>query len=177
MSPPVMVMLQYLTESAKANQTGPIVCQWCNNRHNFIKYGKYKRYSPDENELIGIQRYLCKHDKCRRTFSILPHPFLRICRFSLCMFNVLLQLVEGARTKAQMARHFGISWLRASRAMEKARRVMEWIEQDLRLDPIWAPSPCLNPSRCWTDFIRMFAAKFYPRRYGYSPPTQNEYLL
>ena len=88
-----------LNEIAKKNQTGPTACHWCNNQDNIIKYGKYKRYDFTGEELIDIQRYLCKHDQCRRTFSILPHPFLRFTRFPLCLLSVLLQLLDH-RTKA-----------------------------------------------------------------------------
>jgi transposase-like protein len=69
-----------LNEIAKENQTGPTACHWCNNQDNIIKYGKYSRYDFTGDGLIDIQRYLCKHDQCRRTFSILPHPFLRYTR-------------------------------------------------------------------------------------------------
>ena len=94
MSPTLLRIVLYLIEAAKENQTGPVVCHWCNNRVNIIKYGKYQRYGFTSDEMIDIQRYLCKHDQCRRTFSILPHPFLRISRFSLCLFNELLRLVD-----------------------------------------------------------------------------------
>ena len=56
-------------------------------------------------ELIDIQRYLCKHDHCRRTFSILPHPFLRISRFSLCLFHELLH----AGVAHEIGVHVGLS--------------------------------------------------------------------
>jgi len=110
MSPTLMSILLYLTESAKENQTGPVVCYWCNNRVNIIKHGKYKRYDFSGDELIDIQRYLCKHDQCRRTFSILPHPFLRISRFSLCLFNELLRLCDEHTTIAEIARRFAVNW-------------------------------------------------------------------
>ncbi len=82
MSPTLLSIVLYLIDAAKQNQTGPVVCCWCNNQDNLIKPGKDQRYGFTSDELIDIQRYLCKHDHCRRTFSILPHPFLRISRFS-----------------------------------------------------------------------------------------------
>jgi transposase-like protein len=61
MPQPLLSILLYLNHAAKQNQTGPVVCHWCNNRFNLIKYGKYKRYGFSGQELIDIQRYLCKH--------------------------------------------------------------------------------------------------------------------
>jgi hypothetical protein len=58
MSPTFLSIVLYLTEAAKENQTGPVVCCWCNNRVNIIKYGKYLRYGFTSDELIDIQRYL-----------------------------------------------------------------------------------------------------------------------
>ena len=110
MSPTLLSIVLYLIDAAKENQTGPVVCYWCNNRVNIIKYGKYQRYGFTSDELIDIQRYLCKHDQCRRTFSILPHPFLRISRFSLCLFNELLRLCDEHTPIAEIARCFAVSW-------------------------------------------------------------------
>ena len=166
MSPTLMSILLYLTESAKENQTGPVVCHWCNNRVNIIKHGKYQRYDFSGDDLIDIQRYLCKHDQCRRTFSILPHPFLRISRFSLCMFKELLRLVDEHLQIAEIARRFAVSWPTIPRALEMARCIVTWIRQEAKTQPPWAPHPCMHPCQCWSEFIRMFAAKFYPKRYA-----------
>ena len=172
---PLLSILLYLNQAAKQNQTGPVVCCWCNNRINIIKYGKYQRYGFADQELIDIQRYLCKHDQCRRTFSILPHPFLRITRFSLCMFNALMQLLDQQHCVAQIERRFGLSRSVITLAIEKGRRIMHWLDQEIKTEPVWAPVPCIDPARCWSEFIRMFAAKFYPKRYAIGRPTEYEY--
>lgn len=166
MSPTLMSILLYLSESAKENHTGPVVCHWCNNGVNIIKYGKYQRYGFAGEDLIDIQRYLCKHDQCRRTFSILPHPFLRISRFSLCMFNELLRLCDGHMGIAEIARRFAVSWPTIPRGIEMARRIVSWIRQEAKTQPPWTPHPCMHPLRSWSEFMRMFAAKFYPKRYA-----------
>lgn len=171
MSPPISTIIKYLLELVEDKTTGPVVCFWCN-QSNFIKYGTYPRYGFTTDELIRIQRYLCKMDQCQRTFSILPHPFLRITRFSLCMFKLLLELFEQHLRIAEIARSFGLSWQTIARAIQTAIDVVSWIRQEAFADPIWAPSPCLHPHRCWSAFIRMFAAKFYPKRYGKMPPTE-----
>ena len=44
MSPTLLSIVLYLIDAAKENQSGPVVCYWCNNRVNIIKYGKYQRY-------------------------------------------------------------------------------------------------------------------------------------
>lgn len=176
MSHPLLSILLYLTEAAKENQTGPVVCHWCNNRVNIIKYGKYQRYGFAGNERIDIQRYLCKHDQCRRTFSILPHPFLRITRFSLCMFNALIKLLDQQHSAAQIARSLDLSWSTIVLAIEKGRSIMHWLAQEAKTEPVWAPTPCINPSRTWSEFIRMFAMKFYPKRYATAGPTEYQYV-
>lgn len=176
MPQPLLSILLYLSQAAKKNQTGTVFCHWCNNRINFIKYGKYQRYDFTGDELIAIQRYLCKHDQCRRTFSILPHPFLRITRFSLCMFNALMQLFDQQLTVAQIERRFGQSRRVITAAIEKGLTIMRWLDQEIPTEPIWAPGPCMDPPCYWSEFVRMFAAKFYPQRYGATPPTEFENL-
>jgi hypothetical protein len=47
-----------------------------------------------------------------------------------------------------------------------AHRIVTFIRQEAKTQPAWAPCPCLDPWRCWSEFIRMFAAKFYPERYA-----------
>lgn len=165
MSPTLLTILLYLDEAAKEKETGPVACHWCNNQSNIIKYGKYQRYAFNGNEQTDIQRYLCKHDRCRRTFSILPHPFLRISRFSLCLFNELLRLADQGMSIAKLHRYFGIPWPTVQRAIKTGRKVLSWIRQEAKADPPWKPTPCMQPSRCWSLFIRMFAAQFYPKRY------------
>lgn len=174
--PPISIFLVHLAEIAKEKQTGPVACCWCNNQSNFIKHGRYQRYSFTDGNLEDIQRYLCKHDKCRRTFSIPPHPFLRITRFSLCMFNELITLFLRRLCIAAIARKFFISWATAKRLHQKGQAIMAWIQQEMKAEPVWYPSPCLSHTTQWSNFVRMFAIKFYPKRYANLPPTENEYL-
>jgi hypothetical protein len=91
---------------------------------------------------------------------------LRISRFSLCLFNELLSLADEHMTIAEIARRFAVSWPTIARSIEMARCVVNWIRQEAKTQPVWAPHPCLHPKRSWSEFIRMFAAKFYPQRYG-----------
>ncbi len=163
---PTLNILLELNEIAKKNQTGPIACHWCNNQNNFIKYGSYKRYSFSGDEQINIQRYLCKHDLCRRTFSILPHPFLRYTRITLCMLICLMQLLGKQMAIAKIERQLGITRSMVYWAIKKGRSILDWLDREARTEPTWAPSPCMNPPGYWSDFIRMFAIQFYPKRYA-----------
>jgi transposase-like protein len=160
-----------LNEIAKENQTGPLACHWCNNQDNIIKYGTYERYEFSGQGRIRIQRFLCKRDHCRRTFSILPHPFLRFTRFSLCLLIVLLQLLDQQVPIAQICRHLAIGRTRVYWAIKKGRHILDWIEKEAKTEPVWAPCPCADPPAHWSDFLRMFAMQFYPNRYG--PPLTN----
>lgn len=161
-------ILLNLDEIAKKNQTGPIACHWCNNQDNIIKYGTYKRYEFSGQEQTRIQRFLCKSDRCRRTFSILPHPFLRITRFSLCMITAFLQLLDQKIPIAKICRRLGLTRSMAYWAMENGRKILDWIDQEAKTEPTWAPSPCIDPPLHWSEFIRMFAMKFYPKRYAHA---------
>ncbi len=172
MAPTLNGFIDYLTETIKQNQTGPVECTWCNNSANIIKYGTYHRYAFTGGELIPIQRYLCKRELCKRTFSILPHPFLRITRFSLCIFRMLLNMIQQKMPVSQIAFSSDLSWSAVHRAIQSAGKIFSWIRQEAVTDPQWAPCPCMNPPQNWSHFIRMFAAKFYPKRYGKSSPTQ-----
>ena len=166
MSPTLTTILICLAEIARENETGPVACVWCNNRTNIIRHGTYERFDFID-DLRKIQRYLCKDDRCRRTFSILPHPFLRISRFSLCVFNELPAMLEREMSVAAIARRLGVGWSAARRAVERAREIAEWMRLEVRAGARWSPSPCMDPGGCWSEFVRIFAAKFYPKRYGF----------
>lgn len=165
---PMLSILLNLDAIAKKNQTGPIACHWCNNQDNIIKYGTYKRYTFSGQEQTRVQRYLCKHDQCRRTFSILPHPFLRITRVTLCMLTCVMQWLDQSTPIAEICRHLGINRSMVYWAIKRGRGVLTWIDREARIDPVWAPSPCIDPPAHWSDFIRMFAMTFYPKRYSHA---------
>jgi hypothetical protein len=46
MPQPLLSILLYLNHAAKQNQTGPVVCHWCNNRFNLIKYVPKDVFTP-----------------------------------------------------------------------------------------------------------------------------------
>jgi hypothetical protein len=88
------------------------------------------------------------------------------------MFGQILEMFEQQLRIAEMARYCGLSWQTVARAVKTATDIFVWLRREAETDPVWAPSPCLCPGRCWSDFIRMFAAKFYPKRYGKILPTE-----
>ena len=176
MSPTLKNTLRYLHENANNYHPGPVKCTWCRSE-NYIKHGTYQRYAILSEDLISIQRYYCKHDQCRRTFSILPHPFLRISRFSICLLQILCDLCDRRVSVAHMASIFDLSCGTIVRAVAKAKEIFGWIDEEKKADVSWSPLPCMNPSTHWSPFVSMFGAKFYPKRYGNLPPTQYEYCI
>jgi len=175
MSPTLMLIVNYLSRIAKQNMTGPVECYWCSNSTHFIKYGWYWRYAVASRQRIAVQRYLCRRPQCQRTFSILPHPMLRISRWSLCMLCSILQMAQDKIPLAKIARDLDVSWPTVKRVLAMANRVLSWVELEARAEPVWAPSPCLHPADLWSDFIAMFAMKFYPARYAPDPTTEFVY--
>ena len=157
---PWLSLITVLSEITRKNSDPVISCPHCGNRHTFIKWGFYHRYLFDE-DLITIQRYRCYNDLCpRKTFSILPHAFLRIMRASLCMLMHILSFYESGHCIAGIARQTSNTWPRIQRLIKKALSIRDWIRQEYA-----GVSPCLSSDRQWSSFIRDFSWAFYPARY------------
>lgn len=152
-------ILTVLSEITRKNSDFLVFCTHCGNRHTFLKWGFYRRYSFDDS-LINIQRYRCNNDLCPcKTFSILPHAFLPIFRISLCMLMYILKLHEQGDTIAGIARHTGNTWQRIQRWISRALPVREWLQNEYG-----GLSPCLLNNRSWSTFTRDFSWAFYPAR-------------
>ena len=175
MPTPLAAILNGLSQIAKENQRSEPICPACGERHVFIRHGHYKRYLFDDSDQVRIQRYLCLNSQCRRrTFSILPHPFLPVIRHSLCFILLLLEKVETDKLPiASLARSSCKSWPVIRRAVRRAEQVREWLIAEGKVS-IWGPSPCLAPAMSWTAFTRSLSWAFYPARFLNMPPTQNE---
>jgi transposase-like protein len=159
--PPWFTLITVLSKITRKNSNPIICCPYCGNRHTFIKWGFYHRYLFDDS-LITIQRYRCDNDLCpRKTFSVLPHPFLRIVRASLCMLMYILSLHEHGHCIVGIARQTGNTWTRIQRWIHKAVSIRDWISQEY-----FDAAPCLSSDSKWTGFIRDFSWAFYPARYG-----------
>ena len=154
-------LLTFLSGITRKNYDLLIACPHCSNNDRFVKYGFYSRYLFDDS-LLKIQRYRCDNDGCsQRTFSILPHAFLRIARVSLCMFTHVLQMKADGFNIADISRHTGCSWSRVQRWIAKAKRIKNWIDIEKKDSP-----PCMSSKDEWPSFIRDFSWYFYPKRYG-----------
>lgn len=172
MHPPWLFILTGLSEITSKKYASIIICPYCGNRHCFVKYGFYVRYLFN-GELTKIQRYRCDNDKCpQRTFSILPHAFLRIARASLCMFMHVLKMYEQGENIAAIARYTDSNWPRIKRWIGIAQKIKNWINTERKLS-----DPCVSSKDDWSLFIRDFSYFFYPQRYGVHPHQHKTYIL
>ena len=161
MSHPWNSLLTVLSKVTRENYNSLICCPRCGNRFSYVKHGFYSRYLFDD-DLIKIQRYRCDNDLCsQKTFSVLPHAFLRIARPSLCMFMYVLKMYEQGSSIASIARHIGTNWPRMQRWIIKATAIRDWIRIERRGVP-----PCSSSKMEWPSFTRDFSWAFYPGRYG-----------
>lgn len=158
-------LISVLSEITSKNCESLVFCSHCGNCHTYVKWGFYRRYLFN-GELTNIQRYRCDNDKCPcRTFSILPHAFLRIIRASLCMLMHVLKMSEQGNSIANIARQTNSNWPKTQRWIAKASAIQEWLRQQSVIAS-WEPSPCFSPDKSWTSFIRDFSWAFYPNRLG-----------
>lgn len=154
-------LLSFLSEITSENQDLPIICPCCGNQYLHVRYGFYHRNQFD-NGTIKIQRYLCNNDQCpRKTFSVLPHAFLRIIRPSLCMLMFVLKLYEAdGNDIMSISRYTETTWSTIRSWLGKAQELREWITKEYR-----GKFPCLSVKTLWTAFNRDLSWTFYPARY------------
>ena len=160
MSHPWSSILTVLSKITRENSDFLVFCPHGGNRHSFVKWGFYSRYSFDDS-LINIQRYRCNNDLCPcKTFSILPHAFLPIIRASLYMLIHILKMYENGKSIAGIARYTGSNWPRIQRWVSKALCIRRWLAQEYG-----NAFPSLFQGRQWTSFSRDFSWAFYPKRF------------
>jgi hypothetical protein len=166
MSAPLKEILVFLSSIAKKGQVAEILCPKCGERHRITKYGFYFRYLFTGGEMVPIQRYCCGNRECpRRTFSILPHPFLPILRISLCFLMTLLEVREReGLTVNRLATVIGSTWSTVRRMLRTAVSVRRWFSREQEV-ALWRPSPCLHPQIHWTAFTQAFSWAFFPNRF------------
>lgn len=156
-------LITHLSEIATQEYDRTIVCPCCGNKERTPKHGFYMRYSFDERTQVRIQRFRCDNDQCpRTTFSVLPHPFMRILRASLCMFQWVLSLWQNRQSVASIARNIGATWSRTQRWIGRALDIQKKLEYDFA----FSVPPCLKPVREWSLFVRDFSHACYPVRCG-----------
>lgn len=155
-------LIAVLSEIATQEYERTICCPCCGNRERTPKYGFYMRYNFDEQTLVTIQRFRCDNDQCPRiTFSILPHPFMRILRASLCMFQFVLALWESRQSIASIARTTSRTWSRVQRWIRRAADIRSKLETDFS----FSVHPCRRPIKEWSVFVRDFSHVCYPGRF------------
>jgi len=161
MPTPLKTILECLTARAKLNISGPIACPRCGEMNLVSKYGFYSRFLFTGGHTIKIQRYLCNNDRCpRKTFSILPYPFLRIVRVGLCFLYELGEARKKANIR-ELSKSSGFCRRTVRRLLEKAKQLGQWLEAELKAES-WKGLPWLQPSSLWTIFNHMFSQRFYP---------------
>jgi hypothetical protein len=85
----------------------------------------------------------------------------------LCLLMALYRLhVIEARPLNALARMLGHSWTTIRRAVELARRLLDWCRREITAGAM-DPWPC-HPDR-WPAFCRVFSYAFRPGRYMPQP--------
>jgi len=143
------------------------------------KHGKYQRkgfhrpQSEPLQELVAVQRYLCRSSPCDRTFSDLPEGVLPYCRFFL---SGLLSIADD-RTKGKssywIAKYrWGLSLRVILRAVSLIRKVIPWVEGFCReaagsvVSGFQALVKTVREKSSWFDFTRRWFHGLYPCRAG-----------
>jgi len=154
----------FYADASKIDPMACAACPVCNSRKGHICWGYYWRYRPGTDQQEKIQRLWCKDDDCRRkTFSVLPHPFLPIVRFTLCTLLSVLILFEEGESISRLSRKTGVARSTVRRTIDFARRLRTWMDREAQTAP-WALSPRPCPNRLWRSFTRSFSWAFYPAR-------------
>lgn len=158
-----MDILQNNNNSGKEEH--PVRCTHCASTVN-IRHGKYQRAHPHKPELVNVQRYLCKSPVClRKTFSILPFPFLPIIRhFHQTLFCFYTLFSEEKRTQADTARQLGVLRGVSKRLTVFCGRFIPWFNREKHIGE-WGPDPEANPACSWPNYTRDFSQALYPRRW------------
>ena len=156
-------IVNFLKAFAKEDYIQEIMCRCpeCAESRCIVKNGSYRRFDPEGDGQIRIQRYLCFRDSCPRvSFSVLPPPLLPRVRLSLCFLLILFaRHMQGARI-GTLAREYARNWAVIRRALRTATRLWDWIRHEAFFAS-WGPCPCQNQAR-WNDFIKQVSYVLYP---------------
>ena len=151
---------------AKTKTSQEVKCPECGERDRIWGHGSYQRYALAASHQVAVPRFRCLQPRCpRNTFSILPFPFLRVVRHSLCTLMVLAVMFSQAqKSKSAWARELAIGRRSLHRALAKATAVRVWFEREVTV-ALWGRWPPHRPASHWTAFTQAFSHRFYP----YSP--------
>jgi len=148
---------------AKTKTSQEVKCPECGERDRIWGHGSYQRYALAASHQVAVPRFRCLQPRCpRNTFSILPFPFLRVVRHSLCTLMVLAVMFSQAqKSKSAWARELAIGRRSLHRALAKATAVRVWFEREVTV-ALWGPWPPHRPGSHWTAFTQAFSHRFYP---------------
>ena len=154
---------------AKTKMNHEIKCPECGERVRIWGHGSYGRFALAGTYQVAVPRFRCLEQRClRRTFSILPFPFLRVVRHSLCTLMVLAMIIlKGEKSKSALARELKVGRRSLNRAYAKGIEVMEWFERESTF-ACWGRWPPHRPQSSWTAFTQAFSHRFYPYSPGHS---------
>jgi hypothetical protein len=136
-------------------------CPVCAECYRISDHGCYFRYRFDSCEQMAVPRYCCRNPVCyRKTFSVLPLPYLPYCRIPLCILMVLYQrhVVEKQKI-SDCARWLGQTWNTVKRAANLAKRLIHWFKKETITGAL-ALIPCCAPH--WPAVTRAYSYSFLP---------------
>jgi hypothetical protein len=84
------------------------------------------------------------------------------------MITAFLQFLDQKIPTAKICGRLGLSCAMAYWTNENGHDILDWINQEAKTEPTWGPSPCIDPPAHWSEFMRMFAMKFYPKQFAYA---------
>ena len=171
-TPPHLSILSACCAVAKSSRPEKPACPECGERVSIWAHGSYWRYAPGSSSQVLIPRFRCLHARCpRQTFSILPFPFLRYVRHSLCLLVLVSFLIVSQQVSLRgLAQKLDLSRRTLQRAVARGHQVSHWLQQE-GLASRWGPWPCHQPSQTWTDFTQAFSHRFYPYPTHFFQPT------
>ena len=149
-----------------------ILCPYCSTSFT-IRYGFYYRAYPQKSIQVSIQRYRCNSPKCpRKTFSVLPYPFLPILRHFYHTLLFCYSLYRNSKlTQADGARKMSMPRGTFKRLRTFCKRFIPWFDGEREI-ACWNLHSNVVLSSSWADFTRYFSQSFYPKRWKVVPPTE-----
>jgi hypothetical protein len=110
---------------------------------------------------MAVPRYCCRNPACpRKTFSILPMPYLPYCRIPLCILMALHQrhVIEKQKIN-HCARWLGYTWNTVKRVANLAKRLIVWFNKETIAGDL-PPIPCCDHH--WPAVTRAYSYSFLP---------------
>jgi hypothetical protein len=143
------------------------------------KHGKYGRKwfhqlgAELSQEPVAVQRYLCQHPSCERTFSVLPENVLPYCRFFMSdLLSIVQDRTEGKSSYWIAKYRRGLSLRVILRTVSLIRKVTPLLECICREvtgsvgSGFQALVKTILVKFSWSDFTRRWFHGLYPCRAG-----------